>query len=69
MKHIVIILLCLLGIRPDMLYAEDTHAQQYQDSILKVSQAMPNTLVRLTYLRDMAYRHQYAPYNKAFSTA
>ena len=40
-----------------------------KDSILKIAHAMPNTLVRLTYLRDMAYRHQYPPYNKTFSTA
>lgn len=46
-----------------------SNAQQYQDSILKIAHAMPNTLVRLTYLRDMAYRHQYPPYNKTFSTA
>lgn len=69
MKQFVLILLCLLGMHPHVLHAEDTHAQQYQDSILKIAQAMPNTLVRLTYLRDMAYKHQYAPYNKTFSTA
>jgi len=69
MKQFVIILFCLLGMHPYALHAEDAHARQYQDSILKISQAMPNTLVRLTYLSDMAYRHQYAPYNKTFSTA
>lgn len=69
MKHIVIILLCLLGMYPYVLNAKDTNAKQYQDSILKIAQAMPNTIVKLTYLRDMAYRHQYAPYNKTFSAA
>ena len=69
MKDIVIILLCLLSLYPDRLYAEDTHAQQYQDSVMKIAQAMPNTLAKLNYLRDMAHRHQYAPYNKTFSTA
>ena len=54
---------------PYALYAEDANAQQYQDSILKIAQSMPGTLPKLTYLRDMAYRHQYAPYNKTFSTA
>ena len=48
------------------LLAEDTGAVRYQDSILKVADALPATLVRLTYLRDMAYKHQYAPYNMTF---
>lgn len=43
-------------------------AARYQDSILKVADTLPATLVRLTYLRDMAYKHQYAPYNMTFST-
>ena len=50
------------------LKAEDANAGYYRDSILKVADAMPPTIVRLTFLRDMAYRHQYAPYNLAFST-
>ena len=50
------------------LLAEDTGAVRYQDSILKVADTLPATLVRLTYLRDMAYKHQYAPYNMTFST-
>ena len=69
MKHTIIILLCFLYGHAYTLQAEDANAQQYQDSILKIAHAMPNTLVRLTYLRDMAYRHQYPPYNKTFSTA
>jgi signal transduction histidine kinase len=69
MKHILIIWFCLLNMYPYALYAEDANAQQYQDSILKIAQSMPGTLPKLTYLRDMAYRHQYAPYNKTFSTA
>lgn len=69
MRHIAIILFCLLGMHSYTLHAEDANARQYQDSILKIAQAMPNTLVKLSYLRDMAYRHQYAPYNKTFSTA
>lgn len=48
--------------------AGDADAGRYQDSIMKVADSMPPTLVRLTYLRDMAYLHQYAPYNMAFST-
>ena len=36
------------------LLAEDTGAVRYQDSILKVADTLPATLVRLTYLRDMA---------------
>ena len=69
MKHTIIILLCFLCGHAYTLQAEDANAQQYQDSILKVAQAMPSTLAKLDFLRDMAYRHQYAPYNKAFSTA
>ena len=70
MRYIVVIWFCLLSMLYScVLYAEDANAQQYQDSILKIAHAMPNTLVRLTYLRDMAYRHQYPPYNKTFSTA
>lgn len=69
MRYIVVIWFCLLSMLYScLLYAEDANAQQYQDSILKIAHAMPNTLVRLTYLRDMAYRHQYPPYNKTFST-
>lgn len=48
--------------------AENTDAGRYQDSIMKVADSMPPTLVRLAYLRDMAYMHQYAPYNMTFST-
>ncbi len=45
----------------------DIRQYKYKDSILKVADAMPPTLVRLTYLRDMAYRHQYVPYNMFFA--
>lgn len=69
MKHFIITLLCLLNLYADSLHAEDAHAQQYQDSIMGIAQAMPNTLAKLNYLRDMTHRHQYAPYNKTFSTA
>ena len=55
MRYIVVIWFCLLSMLYScVLYAEDANAQQYQDSILKIAHAMPNTLVRLTYLRDMA---------------
>ena len=54
MRYIVVIWFCLLSMLYScVLYAEDANAQQYQDSILKIAHAMPNTLVRLTYLRDM----------------
>ena len=33
----------------------------------KTSQAMPSTSDKLEYLRDIVYKHQYAPYNKPFS--
>lgn len=69
MKRILILFLCLLSAQLHPLQAEDANAQQYQDSILNVAHALPNTLVKLSYLRDMAYRHQYAPYNKTFSEA
>ena len=69
MKHTIIILLCFLCGHAYMLQAEDANAQQYQDSILKVAQAMPSTSDKLEYLRDIVYKHQYAPYNKPFSTA
>ena len=44
MKHTIIILLCFLCGHAYTLQAEDANAQQYQDSILKVAQAMPSTL-------------------------
>ena len=69
MKHTIIILLCFLCGHAYTLQAEDANAQQYQDSILKVAQAMPSTPDKLEYLRDIVYRHQYAPYNKPFSVA
>ena len=69
MKHTIIILLCFLCGHAYTLQAEDANAQQYQDSILKVAQAMPSTSDKLEYLRDIVYKHQYAPYNKPFSTA
>ena len=40
MKHTIIILLCFLCGHAYTLQAEDANAQQYQDSILKVAQAM-----------------------------
>ena len=43
MKHTIIILLCFLCGHAYTLQAEDANAQQYQDSILKVAQAMPST--------------------------
>ena len=68
MKRMHIILCILLCGYFLPLKAEDVNVNHYQDSILKVSEAMPPTLVKLTYLRDMAYLHQYAPYNLTFST-
>lgn len=68
MKRILILIYVLLCGYICPLLAEDTGAARYQDSILKVADALPATLVRLTYLRDMAYKHQYAPYNMTFST-
>ena len=68
MKRILILIHVLFCGYICPLLAEDTGAARYQDSILKVADALPATLVRLTYLRDMAYKHQYAPYNMTFST-
>lgn len=68
MKRILLIIYGLLCGCFYPLMAEDADALRYQDSILKVADALPPTLVRLTYLQDMAYRHQYAPYNMTFST-
>lgn len=68
MKRILFILYGLLYGYFMPLMAEDANAGVYQDSLLKVSDALPPTLVRLTYLRELAYRHQYAPYNMTFST-
>ena len=68
MKRILILIHVLFCGYICPLLAEDTGAVRYQDSILKVADALPATLVRLTYLRDMAYKHQYAPYNMTFST-
>lgn len=69
MKRILILLLILLSAHPFTLRAEDANAQQYIDSILNRADAMPRALSKLSYLRDIAYRHQYAPYNKTFSAA
>lgn len=69
MKRILIILVALLSAHLHPLWAEEANSQQYMDSILNIANAMPRALPKLTYLRDMAYRHQYAPYNKAFSDA
>lgn len=66
MKRILILIHVLFCGYICPLLAEDTGAARYQDSILKVADALPATLVRLTYLRDMAYKHQYAPYNMTF---
>lgn len=55
MKHTIIILLCFLCGHAYTLQAEDANAQQYQDSILKVAQAMPSTSDKLEYLRDIVY--------------
>lgn len=49
------------------LLAEDMGARHYQDSILKVANELPPTILRLTYLGDIAYTHQYVPYNMTFS--
>lgn len=68
MKRILILIPVLFCGYICPLLAEDTGAVRYQDSILKVADTLPATLVRLTYLRDMAYKHQYAPYNMTFST-
>ena len=68
MKRILILIHVLFCGYICPLLAEDTGAARYQDSILKVADALPATLVRLTYLREMAYKHQYAPYNMTFST-
>ena len=68
MKRILILIHVLFCGYICPLLAEDTGAARYQDSILKVADTLPATLVRLTYLRDMAYKHQYAPYNMTFST-
>ena len=68
MKRILILIHVLLCGYICPLLAEDTEAVRYQDSILKDADALPATLVRLTYLRDMAYKHQSAPYNMTFST-
>ena len=68
MKRILILIPVLFCGYICPLLAEDTGAVRYQDSILKVADTLPATLVRLTDLRDMAYKHQYAPYNMTFST-
>lgn len=68
MKRILILIHVLFCGYICPLLAEDTGAARYQDSILKVADALPATLVRLTYLRDMAYKHQYAPYILTFQS-
>ena len=54
MKRILILIHVLFCGYICPLLAEDTGAARYQDSILKVADALPATLVRLTYIRDMA---------------
>lgn len=67
MKRILFILYGLFCGYFYPLIAADTDIRQYEDSIRKVADAMPPTLVGLSYLRDMAYKHQYAPYNMFFA--
>ena len=68
MKRILFIIYGLICGYFYPLMAADADVQHYGDSLLKVADAMPSTIVRLTYLRDITYKHQYAPYNLIFAT-
>lgn len=67
MKRLLFILYGLFCSCIFSLLAEDAGMCRYQDSILKVAGELPPTVLRLTYLGDMAYTHQYVPYNMTFS--
>lgn len=68
MKRIILIIVGMLCGYFSPLIAEDANVGRYRDSILKVVDALPPSLVRLAYLKSIAYRHQYEPYNMAFAT-
>lgn len=67
MKRLLFILYSLFCGCVLSLLAEDTVVRRYQDSILKVAGELPPTVLRLTYLGDIVYTHQYVPYNMTFS--
>lgn len=69
MKRALIIMICFCCGYAGFLRADDDFVRHYQDSILDIAKAMPKTVDKLDYLQDVAYRHQYAPYNKVFSLA
>lgn len=67
MKRLLFILYSLFCGCVLSLLAEDIGVRRYQDSILKVAGELPPTVLRLTYLGDIVYTHQYVPYNMTFS--
>lgn len=67
MKRIILIIFGMLCGYFSPLIAVDTNASRYQDSILKVVDALPPGLERLAYLKNIAYKHQYEPYNMTFA--
>lgn len=67
MKRIILIIFSMLCGYFSPLIAVDSNTSRYQDSILKVVDALPPGLERLAYLKNLAYRHQYEPYNMTFA--
>lgn len=67
MKRLICIWYILAFCRLLSLQAVENEPGHYQDSILKVAEALTSASDKLSYLREMAYLHQYPPYNKAFS--
>lgn len=69
MKRLICIWYILAFCRLLSLQAAENEPGPYQDSILKVAGALTSASEKLSYLREMAYLHQYPPYNKAFATS
>lgn len=68
MKKIILCLIYIIFL-PVSLLAEKNEETAYRDSILALAEGMPSDTARLAYLQNVAYRHQYFPYNRYFATA
>lgn len=67
MKHFLVVLCCLFCGYLGFLRADEVYIQQYQDSTFCELNKVTNSLGKLTFLRELVYQHQYAPFDKTFS--
>lgn len=68
MKKLIFFFIYVVSL-PVGLLAERNEGIAYRDSILTLAESMPSDTTRLGYLQNIAYCHQYFPYNKYFATA